>query len=66
MKELYEERKRLVKEGVKLRSLAMTKGLKKEKTFEIREHQTKQYKKFLFLDGFIKAREKLGDDKNDR
>lgn len=62
MKDLYKERQKLVKEGATMRKLAMTKGISKKKSFEIRQEQTKQYKKYLFLDGFIKAKEKLGDD----
>lgn len=59
MKELYEERKKLIHEGSYLRTLAMDDKLSKDKTFEIREQQTKQFKKYQFLDGFIKATEKV-------
>ena len=66
MTDLYKQRKRLVREGSYLRSLAMSKNITQEKCFEIRKFQNEQYKKYQFLDGFIKAKEKLGSDKNDR
>lgn len=59
MQELYNERKKLVREGVYLRNLAMDEKISREKCFELRKEQDKQYKKFKFLDGFIKATEKI-------
>ena len=61
MANLYEVRKKLIRDGSYLRTLAMDDKLSKEKQFEIRKEQTKQYKKYQFLDGFIKAKEKLND-----
>ena len=59
MNDLYNERKKLVRDGVRLRQLALNGNLSIEKSFEIRKEQDKQYKKFQFLDGFIKAIEKV-------
>lgn len=62
MTDLYKERKRLVREGSYLRTLAMDDKLTKEKQFEIRKEQTKQYKKYQFIDGYLKAKEKIGGE----
>ena len=58
-KNIYLTRGQLVKEGVILRKMAMDKNMKIEKSFEIREQQEKQYKKWQFYDGFIKAKNKI-------
>jgi hypothetical protein len=59
MANLYEVRKKLIREGAYLRVLAMDNKLSKDKTFEIRKEQDKQYKKYQFLDGFLKARDRV-------
>lgn len=64
MADLYKERKKLVREGSYLRSLAMSKNISQEKCFEIRKFQNEQYKKYQFLDGFIKAKEKMEANNN--
>jgi hypothetical protein len=64
MTDLYKERKKLVREGSYLRSLAMSKNITQEKCFEIRKFQNQQYKKYQFLDGFIKAKEKMEANNN--
>lgn len=64
MADLYKERKKLVREGSYLRSLAMSKNITQEKCFEIRKFQNEQYKKYQFLDGFIKAKEKMEANNN--
>ena len=56
---LYEVRKKLIREGAYLRVLAMDNKLSKDKTFEIRKEQDKQYKKYQFLDGYLKARDRV-------
>lgn len=64
MTDLYKERKKLVREGSYLRSLAMSKNITQKKCFEIRKYQNEQYKKYQFLDGFIKAKEKMEANNN--
>lgn len=64
MADLYKERKKLVREGSYLRSLAMSKSISQEKCFEIRKFQNEQYKKYQFLDNYIKAKEKMEANNN--
>lgn len=64
MADLYKERKKLVREGSYLRSLAMSKNISQEKCFEIRKFQNEQYKKYQFLDNYIKAKEKMEANNN--
>ena len=57
-KEIRIKRNNLRDGSIRLKELAFYENAGNDTNFKIREKQEKQYKKYLFYDGFIKAMDK--------
>lgn len=62
-KEIRIKRNNLKENSLRLKELSWKEDWGSKKTFELREEQTAQYKKFKFYDGMIKAADKVKEEK---
>lgn len=63
-KEIRIKRNKLRDGSIRLKELAFYDNLGSDTNFKIREKQEKQYRKYKFYDGFIKAMDKEKSEEN--